>query len=116
MKTLNFVFINSLSKEDVKTIEDVLSNERLRKYLWLEFILNPEMVKACKSYTKNPIVKDGLTDALSWYLAFRWILPENKVIEELHKDKIIKPYRIKLSIYREKRRNFLKGLIHARLC
>lgn len=116
MKTLNFVFINSVSKEDINTIEDILSNERLRKYLWIEFILNPTMVKAYKSYIGNPIVKDSLIDALSWYLAFRWILPENKALEELHEDKIIQPYRIKLSIYREKRRNFLKGLIHARLC
>ena len=116
MKTLNFVFINSVSKEDINTIEDALSNERLRKYLWIEFILNPAAVKAYKSHIKNLIVNDSLIDALSWYLAFRWILPENKALEKLHEDKIIQPYRIKLSIYREKRRNFLKGLLHARLC
>ncbi|MFZ6017361.1 MAG: hypothetical protein ACOYU0_07155 [Nitrospirota bacterium] len=61
-------------------------------------------------------MKDNLIDALSWYIAFRWILPKNTVLEELHEDKIIQPYMIKLSIYREKRRNFLKGLLHARLC
>lgn len=79
-----------------------------RKYLWIEFILNPTAVRAYKSYIENPIVKDNLIDALSWYIAFRWILPKNTVLEELHEDKIIQPYMIKLSIYREKRRNSLK--------
>jgi len=116
MKTLNFVFINSVSKEEINTIENVLSNERLRKYLWIEFIFNPEMVKECESLIGNPIVKDSLTDALSWYLAFRWLLPENNAIEELYRGDVIQPYKIKLTIYREKRRNFLKGLIHAGLC
>ncbi len=116
MKTLNFVFINSVSKEDINTIEDILSNERLGKYLWIEFILNPAIVRECKSLIGNPIVKDNLTDALSWYLAFRWVLPENNTLEELHREAKIQPYKINLRIYREKRRNFLKGLIHARLC
>ncbi len=116
MKTLSLVFINDLSEENINTIEDVLSNERLRKYLWIEFILNLDMVKACESLIGNLIVKDNLTDALSWYLAFRWILPENKALEELHGRDIVQPYKIKPGIYREKRRNFLKGLIHAGLC
>jgi hypothetical protein len=116
MKTSSFIFINSISKENISTIDDVLSDKRVGKYLWIEFILNPEMVRECQSLIGNSIVRDSLTDALSWYLAFRWLLPENNAIEELHKDTIIQPYKIKLSIYREKRRNFLKGLIYARLC
>ncbi len=116
MQKLNFVFLNSVSKEDIHTIEDILSNERLGKYLWIEFILNPDIAKACKSLIENQIVKDSLIDALSWYLAFKWILPKNNTLEEIRKDAVIQPYKVKLTIYREKRRNFLKGLIHARLC
>lgn len=116
MKTVNFVFINDLSEENINMIEYVLSNERLRKYLWIEFILNPDMVKTCESLTGNPFVKDNFADALSWYLAFRWILPENKALEELHGRDIVQPHKITPGIYREKRRNFLKGLIHAGLC
>lgn len=112
----DFVFINSISKEDIKTIEDVLRNERLRKYLWIEFILNPKIAKIAKLYIKNPVAKSSLTDALSWYLAFKWLFSKNEILEELYKEKIIVPYRIKYNIYREKRRTFLKGILHARLC
>lgn len=116
MKTLKLIFINFISKEGVDTIEDLLSNKRLGKHLWIEFMLNPEIVEACKSYTGNPAVKNSLIDALSWHLAFRWILPENKALEELQRKKTIIPFRIKNSIYRQKRREFLKGIIHAHLC
>lgn len=116
MKTLKLTFINFISKERIDTIEDILSNKRLSKHLWIEFMLNPEIVDAFKSYIGNPAVKNSLIDALSWHLAFRWILPENKELEELQRKKTIIPYRIKNSIYRQKRREFLKGIIHARLC
>ncbi len=116
MKRTELVFINSLLKERINNIEDIFSDERLRKYLWIEFILNPSMVKVCKSYINNPHVKGSLKDAVSWYVAFKWILPENNELERLYRKKVVKPYRVKLQVYREKRRNFLKGLIHAGLC
>lgn len=112
MNSINFVFLNSISK-DIKTIEDVLRNERLRKYLWIEFILNPTLVKYAESYTT---VKDSLADALSWYLAFRWLFPKNEILEYLHGEKTIMPYRIKDDIYRRWSRVFLKGILHAGLC
>ncbi|GAB4544535.1 MAG: hypothetical protein Fur0020_13820 [Thermodesulfovibrionia bacterium] len=116
MRGLNLVFVNSLSPEKIITIDDLLNNERIRKYLWIEFILNPEMVRTIKSHIDNPIVREAITDALSWYLAFRWILPDNRELEGLYKKGTIEPYRVKLQVYKEKRRNFLKGLIHAGLC
>ena len=112
MNSVNFVFLNSISK-DAKTIEDVLWNERLRKYLWIEFILNPALVKVAESYTA---VKNSLTDALSWYLAFKWLFPKNEMLEDLHEKKIFMPYRIKDDIYRHYSRVFLKGILYAGLC
>lgn len=116
MKALKFAYLDSISKDDIKTIEDVLRNERLRKHLWIEFILNTEAVRAAESFVETPTVREILTDALSWYLAFRWILPQNSALEELHKNNTIIPYGIRNSIYRQKRRSFLKGIIHAGLC
>lgn len=116
MEPLNFVYINSISKEDIATLEDVLRNERLTKYLWLEFILNPQIAKIGKLFIDKTIVKDSLTTALSWYPAFKWLFPENGVLEELHKKKTITPYRVKEDVYRQKRRSFLKGVMHAQLC
>jgi len=116
MKTIYFVFINSLSKEEIKTVEDILRNERLKKYLWVEFILNPQIVKISELYMGNTIVKDSLVDGLSWYFAFKWLLPKNEPLEELYQKKIILPYRVKDDIYRQKRSSFLKGILHAQLC
>jgi hypothetical protein len=116
MKLPDFVYLNSISKEDIRTIEDLLKNKRLRKYLWIEFILNPEAVKLSESCMENAIIKESLTDALSWYLAFRWLFQKNEILEKLHKRKTIIPYRIRDNIYRQKRRSFLKGILHARLC
>jgi len=112
MSSINFVYLNSISR-DVKTIEDVLNNERLKKYLWMEFILNPALVKVAESYTT---LKDCLADALSWYLAFRWLFPKNEILEDLFKRKAIMPYRIKDDIYKRWSRVFLKGILHAGLC
>lgn len=116
MKQPKFTYINSVSKENVTTIEDVLKNKRLTKYLWIEFILNSQIVKIARLYLDNTVVKSAFTDALSWYLAFKWILPENKILEELYKEKTITPYRVKVNIYRQNRRAFLKGILHAQLC
>ena len=116
VRTPGFVYINSISKEDITTIRDVLRNKRLTKYLWIEFIFNPPIVELGKLYMENAVVKDSLIDALSWYLAFRWLFPENKMLEAMYKKKKIAPYRITDDVYRQKRRCFLKGIMHARLC
>lgn len=116
MKTLEFIFLNALSKDTPLTLEDVLRNERLSNRLWIELILNPEMVEVCKSRIDNPTVRDALTQALSWYLGFKWLFFVNKGIEELYEKEVIKPYKIKGDAYRKDRRTFLKGILYARLC
>jgi hypothetical protein len=116
MKTLNLVYIDSISGKSIKSIEDIIRDERLIKHLWIEVILNPEVVLNLKSYTDDANIRNVLTDALSWYLAFRWIFPENAALEELQKSRLITPYRISNMIYRQNNRNFLKGLLHAGLC
>ena len=116
MKTLRFVYIDAISGKGIETIDDIIRDERLVKHLWIEFTLNPEMVRSFKSYIGNVNVRDALTDALSWYIAFRWIFPENTPLDELHKNGVIVPYRVRDKVYRQKLRSFLKGLLHAGLC
>ena len=116
MKTLNLVYLDSISGKSINSIEDIIRDERLIKHLWIEVILNPEMVLNLKSYTDDANIRNTLTDALSWYLAFRWIFPENAALDELHKSGVIVHYKISNMIYRQKNRSFLKGLLHAGLC
>lgn len=116
MKRHNFHYINAISKERIETLDGALKNRRLIKHLWIEFILNSEAVESAKKYLDTTTVEEAITDALSWYLAFRWLLPENTALEGLHKQGIIRPYRISNDIYRGKRRSFLKGILHAGLC
>ena len=116
MKTLNLVYINSISGKSINSIEDIIRDERLIKHLWIEVILNPDVVLNLKLYTGDANIRNVLTDALNWYHAFRWIFPENAALDELHKSGVIVPYRISNMIYRQKSRSFLKGLLHAGLC
>ncbi|MBI4682667.1 MAG: hypothetical protein HY757_06155 [Nitrospirae bacterium] len=116
MKSFNLVFIDSVSEKKITSLEDILQNGRLAKFLWIEFILNPQLVQDIASYRDNPVIKDSLSDALSWYAAFRWLFPVNKTLEELRDNNEIITYRVTDNIYRQKRRNFLKGILHARLC
>lgn len=113
---INFKYLSSLLKEGIKEIEELFLNERLLKYLWIELLLNPELVNALLPHIHNPEIKASLEDALSWYLAFRWLLPENRPLEQLYKDQRLTPYKIRLKVYREKRREFIKGLVYAGLC
>ena len=116
MKTLTLVYIDSISGKGIDTMDDIIRDKRLVKHLWIEFILNPELVRGFRSYTSDVVIKDALTDALSWYLAFRWIFFENSSLDELHKAGVITPYKIRDAVYRQKLRSFLKGLSHAGLC
>ncbi|MFN3396825.1 MAG: hypothetical protein ACK4Z9_08560 [Thermodesulfovibrionales bacterium] len=113
---INFKYLSSLSKKEIKEIEELFLNERLLKHLWIEFLLNPELVNALLPYSHNPEIKTSLEDALSWYLAFRWLLPENRPLERLYKEQRLTPYKVRLRIYREKIREFIKGLVYAGLC
>jgi len=116
MRTLNLVYIDSISGKSIKSIEDIIRDKRLIKHLWIEVILNPEVVLNLKSYRDDANIRNVLTDALSWYLAFRWIFPENAALDELCKSGVVVPYRISNMIYRQKNRSFLKGLLHVGLC
>lgn len=116
MKIQKLVYIESLSGRGIDSIEDIISDKRLIKFLWIELILNPELVQSLKSYTDNALVRDALTDALSWYLAFRWIFHENIPLDDLHKRGVIVPYRLRDGVYRQNIRGFLKGLVYAGLC
>jgi len=116
MRRLNLTYLNSISNKNILTIEDVLKDERLSKHLWMEFILNQGAVRSASKYLNKQKIKDALCMALSWYLAFRWLVPENKELERLYKNKLIIPYKIRGEIYRQNRRSFLKGILYARLC
>lgn len=116
MNKINLVYLDSISVKSINSIEDIVRDERLIKHLWIEVILNPGVVLELKAYSGDTSLRNVLTDALSWYLAFRWIFPKNAALEELHKNDLITPYRISNMIYRQKNRNFLKGLLHAGLC
>lgn len=116
MKKLQIVYLNSISGNAINNAEDIISDERLVKHLWIELILNPEIVVSLKPYTENIKIKKAITDALSWYLAFRWIFPENPSLEKTYKYGGAVPYKITVRIYRQKNREFLKGLLHAGLC
>jgi len=116
MSAVNFVFLASVSGESIADFRDILKNERLKKYLWIELILNPQLAAIAALQLDKDTVKESLSDALSWYLAFRWLFKKNEPLEELCNKKSLVPYKIKKSVYRLKRRNFLKGILHARLC
>lgn len=116
MKIPSLSYIDSISSKDIDTIDDIIRDERLVTHLWIELILNPAIVRKVKSYTSAVAIRDALTDALSWYLAFRWIFSENTPLDELHREGVITPYRVTDRIYRQKIRGFLKGLMHAGLC
>ncbi|MBI5193107.1 MAG: hypothetical protein HZA08_06660 [Nitrospirae bacterium] len=116
MKRLQIVYLDSISANEINNTEDIISDERLLKHLWLELILNPEIVVRLKPYAENIKIKKAIIDALSWYLAFRWIFPENTSLENTYKYGGAVPYKITARIYRQKNREFLKGLLHAGLC
>lgn len=112
----NFQYLRTIAGRDIGEPDEVFKDERLCKSLWIEFLLNPQAVKMVQEDLKNPAVKKGLTKALSWYFAFRWLLKRNFAIEQLQKKKKLTPYSIRGEDYRKERRNFLKGIIYARLC
>lgn len=110
------MFINSVAGEDIADFGDILKNERLKKYLWIELILNPHLAAVAALHMDKEAVRESLSDAVSWYAAFRWLFQKNGALEKLHDEKLIVTYRIKNKDYRLKKRNFLKGIMHARLC
>ncbi len=113
---MDFVFIDSIAGKRPGSIEDVLGDSRLFKYLWIEFILNPDAAAAGSLRLDNDLVRESMTSALSWYAAYRWLFRENSALDELQKTGTLVPYRVGNDIYRMYSRVFLKGIIHAGLC
>lgn len=113
---MNLKYISSISKKEIKKAEDILSDKRLLNHLWIELLVNPESVEVFKPYIENLKIRKAFVDALSWYLAFVWLVPENKPLKMLYENGNIEPYKVNWSIYKEKKRSFIKGLIHAGLC
>lgn len=116
MSPVNLVFIDSVSGENITDFGDILKNARLNKYLWIELILNPQLAAVAALQMEKEAVRESLSGALSWYIAFRWLFDKNETLEELYSERLIVPYKIKNKIYRLNKRNFLKGIVHARLC
>ncbi len=116
MKKIKFKFIKSIAVRDINSIEEILKDTRLCRILWIEFLTNPESIYDAVSYLENDIIKNNLTKALSWYLAFKWIFKENKPLEEIKEKVNLKPFQIRGETYRKDRRTFIKGIIYARLC
>lgn len=116
MKKINFRFLDKIADRDIGEFREVIKNKGLCRYLWIEFLLNPGIVRTAQEYLKKTKVKNELLKAISWYFAFKWIFKKNPEIERLKENKILSPYSIRGEIYRRERRNFLKGIIYAGLC
>ncbi len=114
--SLDLSYLNVISREKILTFEDILRDKRLTNQLWIELLLNPGLVRICELHMADSIIRDALVQSLSWYLGFKWLLPNNKALEELYEKRVVKPYQIRGEIYRQDRRSFLKGILHARLC
>lgn len=116
MQKLKFQYLEAIRGERINTFKKAVKDSRLYKYLWMEYILNPQLIKISYGYFNNPLVKDALTKAVSWYFAFRWLFKKNTEIEKLKKNNLIEIYSLKGEIYRKDIRNFLKGIVYAGLC
>lgn len=116
MNRLPIVYLDSISGNEINNTEDIIRDERLVKHLWIEIILNPELIVRLKPYADNNKIKNAINDALSWYLAFRWIFRENSSLEYTYINGGAVPYKVTGRLYRQKNREFLKGLLHAGLC
>lgn len=115
-RKIKIVFLHSLTSLESYSIENILEDKRLLKYLWVECILNPYFVKRAQLHIKNQLIADTLTHSLSWYLGFKWFLPRNEVLEDIYEKGLILPFKITNQVYRKGVRQFLKGAIHVGLC
>lgn len=116
MIPVHFDYLQALSDKKINSLEDALANKRLIKHLWIEFLLNSEAVKIVAGFIDDTDIKEALNEALSWYVAFRWLLPENTALQELKDKKALAPHRVTFSVYQQRKRNFLKGILYAGLC
>ncbi len=75
------------------------------KYLWLELILNEDLVKRLKDAGEYP---EHIQKAAAWYHAFKSELEANKELEEMT------PYTISHEEFRTDLRSFRKVVYHER--
>lgn len=111
MKTIYFIYLHKISGKPINSLDDIIGDTRLLKNLWLELIFNPELAKECGKKIDNPSIKDEITKAISWYLAFKWLFDRNPSLEGLAQKGLIKPYPIKDTAFRKDYRVFLKGIL-----
>lgn len=116
MKRLIFQYLGRISTKSISSFEDILEDRRLYKGLWIEFLLNPEIIKASQKYRDEPVIKGALAKAVSWYFAFRWLFKTNPAIEKLREKGNFIPFALRGEAYRREQRNFLKGIVYAGLC
>lgn len=113
---MQFKYLSKIAGKKINNLREIFEDRRLCKHLWIEFILNPEIIKVSQRHLKEPLIKAELLKAISWYFAFRWLFKENPVIERLKKKKILTPYPVRGEVYRKDCRSFLKGITYACLC
>ncbi len=111
---INFTFLNDFISPAPGTLNDIIKINRLYKYLFGEFILNSEAVKKAKPLINNPLIKESLERAATFYYAFKYIFYDdkyyggtpNKELEKLVESKIINlktPGTVKLKEFKENR-------------
>lgn len=116
MQQPKFIYLEALKGKKINTFREALEDSRLAKYIWMEFILNPQVIKIGYRNLSIPLIRDALVKAVSWYFAFRWLFKKNAEIEKLKKNNLIESYSLRGEIYRKDIRNFLKGIVYAGLC
>jgi hypothetical protein len=114
MEKINFIFLNDFITPTPETLIDTIKIDRLCKYLFGEFILNAEAVKESMSIINNPVIKESLEKAATYYYAFKYIFYDNKYyggtpnkeLEKLVDDGLIMlktPGTVKLKEFKENR-------------
>ena len=119
--SINFTFLNDFISPAPRTLNDIIKTDRLYKYLFGEFILNNEAVKEANSLIDNPLIKESLERAATFYYAFKYIFYDdkyyggtpNKELEKLVESGIINlktPGTVKLKEFKENRIVWMKVL------
>lgn len=110
MDTLTFPYIRKIAAGSIHSVEDVLRDERLRRNLWIDLILEPTLVKECGKFIDIPSVREELTKASSWYSAYKWLFGKHLFLEELAQKGVIASTPLTARDFRKDYRSFLKGI------
>ncbi|RZD13862.1 MAG: hypothetical protein EVJ47_08760 [Candidatus Acidulodesulfobacterium ferriphilum] len=78
-KSINFIFLSDFIGPAPITLERIIGIDRLNKYIFGEFILNSDAVKEATSIIiNNPIIRESLERAATFYYAFKYIFYDDK--------------------------------------